>query len=157
MDEDSYDELDLQMSEAWPRVIHAELLDRLAAAGARVVAFDVLFAGPSDDPAGDEGLAESLGGLPTVIGVQMDNPTGTEPGTSNQLILPYEPFQKQAKLALAHLSLFEHFRRLKCLNLKRAVSRSKAAHIAELTSNLAILGLTVSVILDCDPKSLNSL
>jgi hypothetical protein len=43
------------------------------------------------------------------------------------------------------------------LNLKRAVSRSKAAQIAELTSNLAILGLTVSVILDCDPKSLNSL
>jgi hypothetical protein len=42
-------------------------------------------------------------------------------------------------------------------NLKRAVSRSKAAHPAELTSNLAILGLTVSVILDCDPKSLNSL
>ncbi len=43
------------------------------------------------------------------------------------------------------------------LNLKRAVSRSKAAQLAELTSNLAILGLTVSVILDCDPKSLNSL
>jgi hypothetical protein len=103
MDEDSYDELDLQMSEVWPRVIHAELLDRLAAAGARVVAFDVLFAGPSDDPAGDEDLAESLGGLPTVIGVQMDNPTGTEPGTSNQLIFPYEPFQKQAKLALVGL------------------------------------------------------
>jgi hypothetical protein len=35
--------------------------------------------------------------------------------------------------------------------------RSKAAHLAELTSNLAIFGLTVSVIFDCDPKSLNSL
>ena len=41
--------------------------------------------------------------------------------------------------------------------LKRAVSWSKAAHIAELTSNLAILGVTVSGILDCDPNSLNSL
>lgn len=103
MDEESYEELDFQMSEAWPRVIHAELLDRLAAAGARVVAFDVVFAGPSDDPSGDKDLAESLGGLPTVIGIQMDNPTGTAPGTSNQLIFPYEPFQKQAKLALVGL------------------------------------------------------
>lgn len=103
MDEDSYDELDLSMSEAWPRVIHAELLDRLAAAGARVVAFDVVFAGASNDPAGDTDLAEALGGLPTVIGIQMDNPTGTAPGSSNQLIFPYEPFQKQAKLALVGL------------------------------------------------------
>jgi hypothetical protein len=38
--------------------------------------------------------------------------------------------------------------------LKRAVLRSKAAQLFELTSNFAILGLTVSVILDCDPKSL---
>jgi hypothetical protein len=43
------------------------------------------------------------------------------------------------------------------LNLKRAVSRSKAAHLAEITANLVLLGLTVSVILDCDPKSLTSL
>ncbi len=103
MDEDSYEELDLPMSEAWPRVIHAELLDRLAAAGAKVVAFDVVFAGPSDDPEGDKDLAEALHGLPTIIGIQMDNPTGTAPGTSNQLIYPYEPFQKQAKLALVGL------------------------------------------------------
>jgi hypothetical protein len=41
--------------------------------------------------------------------------------------------------------------------LKRAVSRSKAAQLAELTSNLAILGLSVSVILDCDPKSLQNI
>jgi CHASE2 domain-containing sensor protein len=100
MDEDSYEELDLPMSEAWPRVIHAELLDRLAAAGAKVVAFDVVFAGPSDDPEGDKDLAEALHGLPTVIGIQMDNPTGTAPGTSNQLIYPYEPFQKQANIHL---------------------------------------------------------
>jgi hypothetical protein len=43
------------------------------------------------------------------------------------------------------------------INLKRAVSRSKVARLAEITSNLVILGLTVSVILDCDPKSLTSL
>ena len=40
--------------------------------------------------------------------------------------------------------------------LKRVVSRSRAAHLAELTSNLGIWVGTVTVILDCDPKSLNS-
>jgi hypothetical protein len=40
--------------------------------------------------------------------------------------------------------------------LKRVISRSKAAQIFEIKKNLVILGLTVSVRLDCDQKSLNS-
>jgi hypothetical protein len=43
------------------------------------------------------------------------------------------------------------------INLKRAASLSKAAQLAEISSNLAILGLAVLVRFDCNPKSLNLL
>ncbi|HHW2067295.1 TPA: CHASE2 domain-containing protein [Pseudomonas aeruginosa] len=44
----------------WPRSIHAELLDRLAAAGARSVLLDVIFSEPSSNPDSDRQLARSL-------------------------------------------------------------------------------------------------
>ena len=43
----------------WPRRLHARLVDRLAAAGARVIAFDVLFR-DRRDPEDDRALAESV-------------------------------------------------------------------------------------------------
>jgi adenylate cyclase len=43
----------------WPRRLHARLVDRLAAAGARVIAFDVLFR-DRRDPEHDRALAESV-------------------------------------------------------------------------------------------------
>ena len=45
---------------AWPRSVHAELLDRLAAAGARSVLLDVIFSEPSSNPDSDRQLARSL-------------------------------------------------------------------------------------------------
>lgn len=45
----------------WSRQRHAELLDRLTAAGAKAVGFDVLFAEPQrDDPAADAAFAAAL-------------------------------------------------------------------------------------------------
>ncbi|WP_328993487.1 CHASE2 domain-containing protein [Pseudomonas aeruginosa] len=44
----------------WPRSVHAELLDRLAAAGARSVLLDVIFSEPSSNPDSDRQLASSL-------------------------------------------------------------------------------------------------
>ncbi|MBG6434293.1 CHASE2 domain-containing protein [Pseudomonas aeruginosa] len=44
----------------WPRSVHAELLDRLAAAGARSVLLDVIFSEPSSNPDSDRQLARSL-------------------------------------------------------------------------------------------------
>ncbi|MBE1043153.1 CHASE2 domain-containing protein, partial [Escherichia coli] len=44
----------------WPRSDHAELLDRLAAAGARSVLLDVIFSEPSSNPDSDRQLARSL-------------------------------------------------------------------------------------------------
>ena len=46
----------------WSRRLHAQLLDRLAAAGARSVAFDILLTEPVlHDPEGDALLAQSMG------------------------------------------------------------------------------------------------
>jgi adenylate cyclase len=42
----------------WPRSLHAQLIRKLAAAGARVVAFDILFLDP--DPANDPELANAV-------------------------------------------------------------------------------------------------
>lgn len=43
----------------WPRGIHARLIDRLRASGAKLIAFDVDFSSPSD-PGGDAALAAAL-------------------------------------------------------------------------------------------------
>jgi adenylate cyclase len=46
IDEASFSELGLQWP--WPRRLHAELIDRLAAAGAVLIVFDIVFAEPSN-------------------------------------------------------------------------------------------------------------
>ncbi len=49
----------------WPRSVHARLLDELVAAGASVVAFDILFL--DSDPAGDRELARAAQAAPAVV------------------------------------------------------------------------------------------
>jgi adenylate cyclase len=48
VDEPSFAELGLQWP--WPRSLHAELVEALRAAGAKVIALDMVFAEPSDRP-----------------------------------------------------------------------------------------------------------
>lgn len=57
IDEPSFAELDRQWP--WPRGIHADLVDRLKEAGAKAIAFDVLFAEPAGEE-GDRRLAEAI-------------------------------------------------------------------------------------------------
>jgi adenylate cyclase len=45
----------------WPRSLHARLIEALRKAGAKALAFDVIFAEPAADPATDEALKRSLG------------------------------------------------------------------------------------------------
>jgi adenylate cyclase len=45
----------------WPRGLHGRLIETLRGAGARVIAFDIIFAEPSADPAQDQQLAERIG------------------------------------------------------------------------------------------------
>ncbi|MDQ7814439.1 MAG: adenylate/guanylate cyclase domain-containing protein [Patescibacteria group bacterium] len=50
----------------WPRSVHAELIDRLKEAGARVIAYDVNFPEPSDET-DDQALAESVKAAGNVV------------------------------------------------------------------------------------------
>lgn len=63
IDELSFAELGLQWP--WPRTLHARLVDRLRTAGARVIAFDVIFAEPSkpDEDAALAGAVERAGNV----------------------------------------------------------------------------------------------
>jgi adenylate cyclase len=57
IDEPSFQELHLAWP--WPRSLHARLIDRLSAAGARLIVFDIIFSEPSD-PENDEALAAAI-------------------------------------------------------------------------------------------------
>ena len=98
-----------------PRTVYAELLDGLFAAGARVVAIDVMFAQPQS-PATDAALAAALkrhaGKVVLAANVQLGQ--GHEAQTT--LVLPQQAFQDAAtlsggektKLALAQLVAGRH-------------------------------------------------
>jgi adenylate cyclase len=60
MDDESHSQLDQPFNAAWDRRLHTRLVDRLAAAGARAIVFDVVFSDPSADPKVDEAFARSL-------------------------------------------------------------------------------------------------
>lgn len=57
IDEDSFDELDLQWP--WPRSLHGNLIEALSRAGAKTIVFDILFAEPSSEGE-DLALAEAI-------------------------------------------------------------------------------------------------
>ena len=57
IDEASFSELGLQWP--WPRRLHAELIDRLAAAGAAIIVFDIVFSEPSNKE-DDKRFADSI-------------------------------------------------------------------------------------------------
>ncbi len=56
------DDRSLAQLGAWPwsRDVHAQMIDRLNAAGARTIVYDVLFSQPSPDPARDQALGQAI-------------------------------------------------------------------------------------------------
>jgi hypothetical protein len=64
----------------YPRGLYKRLLDRLAQAGARVVAFDVEFLGPSADPTQDVTFAQGLRREPTVLAYSINTTTSGQIG-----------------------------------------------------------------------------
>ncbi|MCI0409892.1 MAG: adenylate/guanylate cyclase domain-containing protein, partial [Acidobacteria bacterium] len=66
LDEDSIQELGLDPAGAWPRDLHARLIQVLKAEGARAIAFDVLFEHPRD-PLEDEALRGALSDAGIVV------------------------------------------------------------------------------------------
>jgi adenylate cyclase len=51
----------------WPRSLHAALIDRLAAGGARTITFDIVFDVPGTDAAEDDAFAKAIAGAGNVI------------------------------------------------------------------------------------------
>jgi adenylate cyclase len=99
MDEDSYRVLGVPSNRAWPRALHARLLEKLRLAGVRRVAFDVLFLDQSDDGNPDQSLADALARVPAVIGAEQET-ARTQYGVQVETTLPYPPFRRAALPAL---------------------------------------------------------
>ncbi len=87
----------------WPRRVQARLIDRLATAGAQVIGYDVLLAGPSpDDPAGDRALEAAVARAGNVV-----LPVAAEPPAAGQPPVELLPFGRLPELAgaLGHAHL----------------------------------------------------
>jgi adenylate cyclase len=99
MNEASYQNLDIPMSQAWPRAKHAELLDKLAKASVKKVIFDVLFLDAGADKRVDQTLAASIGKVPVILGadsLMRDYSSGSGSFKIEELLMPFEPFHKAA-------------------------------------------------------------
>ena len=60
LDEESHREFNWPEDRPWNRATHAALLDRLTDDGAKLVVFDIVFAGPGPDPKADEAFATAI-------------------------------------------------------------------------------------------------
>lgn len=68
IDKETSNQLDLSLTPAsWPRSHHATLVRNLANAGARVIAFDIRFETPREDPLEDQAFAEAIGAAGNVV------------------------------------------------------------------------------------------
>lgn len=91
IDDDSYEELGIDLTGAWPRGLHGELIRTLAREGARAVAFDVLFEGEGD-PEQDEALRSAIEDTGIVVlGATVDQIEDPRFRRA-QVIEPWEPF-----------------------------------------------------------------
>lgn len=88
LDEKSHRDLGQPLNAPWDRELHARLIERLTAAGARAIVFDVVFSDPSSNrPAADQRLADAMRASGRVI-LGADN-ISTGPRTK-QMIRPFD-------------------------------------------------------------------
>lgn len=87
IDEPSFSEVGQRWP--WPRDMHARLIEKLRAAGAKVIAFDVIFAEPSTEAA-DRAFAEALG--PDVVLAADDATIPLDQGVQTTRVNPIDPF-----------------------------------------------------------------
>jgi adenylate cyclase len=87
IDEPSFSEVGQRWP--WSRDLHAQLVERLRAAGAKAIAFDIIFSEPSTEQA-DRRFAEALG--PDVILAADDVTTLLDQGIQTTRVNPIDPF-----------------------------------------------------------------
>jgi adenylate cyclase len=93
IDEPSFSEVGQRWP--WPRDLHARLVESLRKAGAKVVAFDIIFAEPSTEDA-DRTLAAALG--PDVVLAADDVTTVLDQGVQTTRVNPIDPFLEAGAL-----------------------------------------------------------
>lgn len=86
----------------WPRSIHGQALDRLAAAPPAAIGYDVLFTERSGDLAQDERLADALRHRDVALPLLLDAP-GSD-GRAFDVVLPVEPLRSAAG-GIGHVAL----------------------------------------------------
>jgi len=86
----------------WRRDIHAQALDRMAAARPAAIAYDVLFTEPAPRPAEDNALAAAMRRVPVTLPILLEAP-GTA-GREFDATLPISP-EREAAAALGHVAL----------------------------------------------------
>lgn len=103
IDDESYRVFEADRKQTWPRGLHAELIRTLARAGAKAIAFDVLFE-DAGDPEQDESLRAAM--AETGIVVIGSNLVLVEDALYNEsrIVEPWEPFAKAAA-AVARVNL----------------------------------------------------
>lgn len=90
MDDDSHRELQQPYDRPWDRAVHARLVERLTADGAKAVVFDVIFSGPnSDHPDGDERFARAIAANGHVV---LGAEYGLDANNHPTIYPPYDPF-----------------------------------------------------------------
>ena len=115
----------------WPRDIHAKLVESLRAAGAKVIAFDIIFADPTTEEA-DTALAKVLG--PDVVLAADDVTTPLEQGTQVTRVNPLDAFLDAgavAGVASMHLDGDAYLRRMPpisdCFRCRSAAAEGRTA------------------------------
>ncbi len=94
LDEKSHQALNQPLNAPWDRTLHAKLIDRLTAAGAKAIVFDVVFSDPSvAGPAADETLAKAIKSSGRVILAADRVPLGPR---QSKMIPPIEQLLKNA-------------------------------------------------------------
>lgn len=132
MDEQSYSNLNVAMTEAWPRRLHAELLRRLSEFGAKRVVFDILFMNAGEDAAVDQELAAAIGAVPTVLGSSF---MATQRATMNgsflfeEYIEPYDAFAQRAA-AIGVVGLPNDYGRIRRFNTEQSERYKKLMALA---------------------------
>jgi len=97
LDEVSFQKLEQPLNAPWDRALHARLIDRLTAAGARAIVFDIVFTDPNpSNPAADENLARAIKSSGRVI-LAADN---VRIGPKQKQIFPPFPLLRDAAAAI---------------------------------------------------------
>jgi adenylate cyclase len=98
LDDESHQILNQPFNAPWDRSLHARLINRLTAEGARAVVFDIVFSDPGPDPQADKELADAIRANGRVVLAADYVPAGygREVVEGKQIVPPYAPFRDAA-------------------------------------------------------------